>query len=200
MARTIAQRVLRNGARMIEVVAAGEDRVVTRNGAPVAELRSIRQTRRTFVRSAALPLLVANGPRIDRKRLNADLDRVVDQGLQMAAGPLDTSVAIDRDDPTVAASLREAVAVCAITLAELAAGPHLARSTSESPRRQARLQQVEASYGQVVAAVANTGRSHRRRGADLLIAATAHANGLPLSTRNSGDFVGLDDLVAVVGV
>ena len=81
--------------------------------------------------------------------------------------------------------------MCAITLAELAAGPHLATSSSESARRQARLQQVEAtfeplpfdataarSYGQIVAAVVETGRSHRRRIADLLIAATAHANGL----------------------
>ena len=35
------------------------------------------------------------------------------------------------------------------------------------------------------------GRSRRRRVADLLIAATAHANGLPLYTRNPDDFDGL---------
>ena len=100
-----------------------------------------------------------------------------------------------------------------ITLAELAAGPHLATSSSEGARRQARLQQVEAtfeplpfdataarSYGQIVAAVAETGRSHRRRIADLLIAATAHANGLALYTRNPDDFAGLSDLVHVVGI
>ena len=115
----------------------------------------------------------------------------------MSAGLLDTSVVIDWDDPTVAAALPEDAAVCAITLAELAAGPHLAASGSEGARRQSRLQQVEAtfeplpfdaaaarSYGQVVAAVAETGRAHRRRVADLLIAATAHANGLSLYTRN----------------
>ena len=131
----------------------------------------------------------------------------------MAAGLLDTSVVIDWDDPVVAASLPEAVAVSAITLAELAAGPHLATSTSERARRQARLQQVEAtfeplpfdataarSYGQVVAAVAKTGRSPRRRVADLLIAATAHANGLALYTRNPDDFAGLGELVAIVGM
>ena len=70
-------------------------------------------------------------------------------------------------------------------------------------RRQAGLQQVEAtfeplpfdataarSYGQVVAAVIETGRSHRRRLSDLL-AATAHANGLAIYTRNPDDFAGL---------
>jgi predicted nucleic acid-binding protein len=131
----------------------------------------------------------------------------------MPAGLLDTSVVIDWGDLTVANALPEEVAVCAITLADLAAGPHLATSGPESARRQARLQQVEAtfeplhfdataarSYGQIVAAVAETGRSHRRRIADLFIAATAHANGLPLYTRNPGDFAGLNDLVHVVGI
>jgi len=51
-----------------------------------------------------------------------------------------------------------------------------------------------------VAAVIETGRSHRRRIADLLIAATAHANGLALYTRNPDDFAGLGDLVDVVGI
>jgi hypothetical protein len=51
-----------------------------------------------------------------------------------------------------------------------------------------------------VAAVAETGRSHRRRVADLLIAAIAHANGLALYTRNPDDFSGLSDLVSVIGI
>jgi hypothetical protein len=131
----------------------------------------------------------------------------------MPAGLLDTSVVIDWDDPSVFGALPEEVAVCAITLAELAAGPHLATSSSEGARRQARLQQLEASfeplpfdataarsYGQIVVAVVETGRSHRPRIADLLIAATAHANGLALYTRNPDDFAGLGDLVEVVGI
>ena len=131
----------------------------------------------------------------------------------MPAGLLDTSVVIDWQDPTVAGALPEEVAVSAITLAELAAGPHLATSSSEGARRQARLQQLEAtfeplpfdataarSYGQIVAAVIETGRSHRRRIAALLIDATAHANGLALYTRNPDDFAGLGDLVDVVGI
>ena len=131
----------------------------------------------------------------------------------MAAGLIDTSVVIDLDDPVVEAALPDEMRVCAITLAELAAGPHLATSSSEAARRQTRLQQVEAtfetlafdaaaarSYGQIVAAVDATGCSHRRRIADLLIAATAHANGLTLYTRNPDDFVGLEDLLHVVAV
>jgi len=131
----------------------------------------------------------------------------------MCSGLLDTSVVIDWDEPSVAAALPEESSVCAITLAELAAGPHLASSAAERARRQARLQQVEAtfeplafdavaarSYGQLVAAVADSGRSHRRRIADLLIAATAHANGLALYTRNPDDFAGLEDLLPVIGL
>lgn len=131
----------------------------------------------------------------------------------MSAGLLDTSVVIDWDDPDVAAALPDEAAVSAITLAELATGPHLAATAAERARRQVRLQQVESafeplgfdgaaarSYGQVVAAVAGTGRSPCRGVADLLIAATAHANRLPLYTRNPEDFTGLDDLVEVVVV
>jgi predicted nucleic acid-binding protein len=131
----------------------------------------------------------------------------------MSTGLMDTSVVIDWDDPDVAAALPDEAAICAITLAELTAGPHLASTGAEGARRQARLQQVEAtfepipfdvtaarSYGQIVAAVVETGRSHRRRIAALLIAATAHANGLVLYTRNPDDFTGLGSLVQVVGI
>ncbi len=131
----------------------------------------------------------------------------------MASGLLDTSVVIDWDDPAVSAALPDEAAVSAVTLAELAAGPHLASSTVESARRQARLQQVEAtfepipfdtaaarSFGQMVAAVTETGRTHRRRMADLLIAATCLANHVALYTRNPDDFSGLGSLIDVVAV
>lgn len=131
----------------------------------------------------------------------------------MSKGLLDTSVLIDWDDPVIAPALPDESAICAVTLAELAAGPHLASDPAERARRQARLQQVESlfdplpldaaasrSFGLVVAAVVATGRRHRSRMADLLIAATAHANGLPLYTRNPRDLDGLDELLTVVGV
>lgn len=131
----------------------------------------------------------------------------------MSIGLLDTSAVIDWDHPDVVTALPDEAAICAITLAELTAGPHLASTGDERARRQARLQQVEAtfeaiafdaaaarSYGQIVAAVVEIGRSHRRRIADLLIAATAHANGLPLYTRNPDDFDGLGRLIDIVGI
>jgi predicted nucleic acid-binding protein len=131
----------------------------------------------------------------------------------MTTGLLDTSVVIDWDDPSVQRALPEEIAVSAITLAELAAGPILASTVTEQSIRQARLQQTEAtfepipfdaaaarSFGQIVAAVASTGRTHRSRMADLLIAAIAHANGLELYTRNPDDFVGLEELIHVITV
>ena len=131
----------------------------------------------------------------------------------MTTGLLDTSVVIDWDEPAVQRALPEEISVSAITLAELAAGPMLASSVTEQANRQARLQQTEAtfepipfdaaaarSFGQVVAAVASTGRTNRSRMADLLIAAIAHANGLTLYTRNPDDFIGLEELVHVITV
>jgi len=44
------------------------------------------------------------------------------------------------------------------------------------------------------------GRKPRRRIADLMIAAVAVAEELPLFTTNPGDFAGLDDLLVVVPV
>jgi predicted nucleic acid-binding protein len=131
----------------------------------------------------------------------------------MSAGLVDTSVVIDWGDPDVAAALPDEVSVSVITFAELAAGTHLASTTAERARRQARVQQMEAtfdplvfdvaaarSYGQVVAAVSRRGRSHRRRIADLLIAATAHSNDIALYTRNPDHFEGLSGLVSVVAI
>ena len=131
----------------------------------------------------------------------------------VSEGLADTSVVIDWDDPAVVGALPDMLAISTITLAELAAGPHLARDPLEKARRQARLQQVEAlfdpldfdvtaarSFGQVVAATMAAGRSHRSRIVDLLIAAVAHANKLPLYTRNPQDFVGLSALITVEAV
>ncbi len=127
-------------------------------------------------------------------------------------GLLDTSVVIDIDlvdsDRLPAQS-----AIAAITLAELAAGPHATRDEQERARRQDRLQWVasiwdplpfdtEAArmYGRIYAAVRAAGRTSRTRLADLLIAATAAANGLPLYTRNPADFKELDELVTVIAI
>jgi len=59
---------------------------------------------------------------------------------------------------------------------------------------------VAASYGQLAAAVAGIGRQPRARVMDLLIAATAHAHGARLYTRNAADLIGADHLVEVTPV
>lgn len=130
-----------------------------------------------------------------------------------ARGILDTSVVIDleRIEPS---QLPVKVAVSAITMAELAAGPHATTDPDERARRQDRLQRAEAAFdplpfdaeasrahGRIYAAVVAAG--HKARGAravDLLIAATACAAGLPLYTRNPDDFQVIGGLVEVVSV
>ncbi|MGE3589194.1 MAG: VapC toxin family PIN domain ribonuclease, partial [Ilumatobacteraceae bacterium] len=68
---------------------------------------------------------------------------MVDQ--RRAQGLLDTSVIIDleRLDPTL---LPVESAVSAITMAELAAGPHATHDADERARRQDRLQRAEAVF------------------------------------------------------
>ena len=128
-------------------------------------------------------------------------------------GLIDTSVVIDlgRVDPS---DLPSEIAVSAVTLGELAAGPHATGDPDERARRQDRLQRTEATfeslpvdgavaraYGRVYAAVASAGRKARgRRAFDLLIAATALAAELPLYTRNPSDFRELDGLLEIIPV
>lgn len=130
-----------------------------------------------------------------------------------ARGLIDTSVLLDLEklDPT---HLPLELAISAVTLAELAAGPHVAADAKERGVRQDRLQRTEATfdplpfdtaaaraYGRIYAAVAAAGRKARgARAVDLLIAATAAACELPLYTRNVADFRGLEEVIQVVGV
>lgn len=130
-----------------------------------------------------------------------------------ARGVLDTSVVIDIESLSPI-QLPVEVAVSAITMAELAAGPHATTDADERGRRQDRLQRAEAvfdplpfdtdaarAYGRIYAAVAAAGRKTRgARAVDLLIAATACSANLPLYTRNPDDFAALDDLVEIIGL
>lgn len=124
-----------------------------------------------------------------------------------------TPVVIDMEsvDPGV---LPVEVAVSAITMAELGAGPHAATDADERARRQDRLQRAEAAfdplpfdleaaraYARVCAAIMPAGRKARGpRAVDLWIAATACAHDLPLFTRNIDDLRGLEGLVRVVAI
>jgi predicted nucleic acid-binding protein len=128
-------------------------------------------------------------------------------------GLLDTSVVIDLEHIS-ADELPSEVAISAITMAELTAGPHATTDSAERSRRQDRLQRTEAAfdplpfnteaaraYGRVFAAIAAAGRKPRgARAVDLLIAATALAEELPLYTRNPDDFRALDGIVDVIRI
>ena len=131
---------------------------------------------------------------------------------ETTTGLLDTSVVIDLGI-IAPADLPEESSVSAVTMAELSAGPHATDEPAERARRQDRLQQLESwvepvpfdgdcarAYGRIYAAVLAAGRQPRRRAADLLIAATALAAGMPLYTRNADDFQGLQQILKVVAV
>ena len=130
-----------------------------------------------------------------------------------ARGLIDTSVVIYLEHLD-SSDLPVEVAVSALTLAELTAGPHATGDPEERARRQDRLQRTEAAfdplpfdseaaraYGRIYAAVMSVGRKARGpRAVDLVIASTAHALSLPLYTRNPGDFRGLEKLLDIVTV
>jgi predicted nucleic acid-binding protein len=101
-----------------------------------------------------------------------------------------------------------------VTLAELAAGPHVAANGKERGARQDRRQRTEATFdplpidaaaarahGRLYAVVASMGHSTRgARAVDLLIAVTAAATDLPLYTRTVDDFRCLEEVVTVGAV
>lgn len=127
-------------------------------------------------------------------------------------GVLDTSIiaALKLYDPS---ELPNTFLITAVTLGELSHGPHATDDSAKRAGRVALLQHVEATfeplpydrnaarlYGQICAAVRATGRMPRSRAVDLMIAATAASNGLPLYTANPDDFKGTEGLAEVVGV
>jgi len=118
---------------------------------------------------------------------------------------LDTSVLIGDDAPT---DVEAAISVVSIT--ELHFGVLVATDADERARRADRLAAVEATFdplpvtveiarawGRLAAAVAQRGGQPRRRQLDLVIAATAQAEGVPLMTHNVSDFEIIKDLVDV---
>jgi predicted nucleic acid-binding protein len=122
---------------------------------------------------------------------------------------LDTSVVLATD----LGPLEGDLAISSATLAELHFGVLVTSDPTiraERLRRLSILQRtfdalpiddtVAASYGAIAAAVAATGRQPRARVMDLLIAATAHAHGARLYTRNADDLRGVDSLLDVVTV
>jgi predicted nucleic acid-binding protein len=124
-------------------------------------------------------------------------------------------------DTNVIAALRlydrsefpDTIFITAITLGELSYGPHATDDPVKRAGRVGVLQHVEATfdplpydqaaarlYGQIAAAVRAAGREPRKRASDLMIAATAASNRLPLYTAKPDDFKGAETFVEVVGV
>jgi predicted nucleic acid-binding protein len=127
-------------------------------------------------------------------------------------GLIDTNIVVHLAvlDPE---QLPDELVISAVTLAELSAGPHHTNDPAERARRTSVLQHAEATfdalpfdaeaaraYGVLCAAVLAAGRKPRRRLADLMIAAVAAVNRLPIYTTNPHDFVGLEQLLTIVPV
>jgi len=86
MATVIAQRDLRNdSAEILRRVESGEEFVVTRNGTPVAELRPAA-LRRGVSRGRVAEAFAAV-PAVDLDRLRADLDALIDPGVDDLPAP-----------------------------------------------------------------------------------------------------------------
>jgi predicted nucleic acid-binding protein len=104
------------------------------------------------------------------------------------------------------------IAISALTLAELVAGPSAATDDLQRRRRQDRLERFEVgvealpfdlrcarAYGLIYSAVVRLGRKARgSRATDLMIAATALAHDLPLYTLNPEDLRGLEGLLGII--
>ncbi|MFF7159267.1 type II toxin-antitoxin system VapC family toxin [Streptomyces sp. NPDC008139] len=127
------------------------------------------------------------------------------------AGVLDTCTYIDLDmlDP---ADLPAVPELTAITMAELQQGVAMAKDAAIRAARMEKLGaavadfeplpfngDAAARYGTLVALAIASGRDPRPR-RDLMIAAIASVQGLPLFTRNADDFKGLDGSLTVVAV
>ena len=128
-----------------------------------------------------------------------------------ADGVLDTNVVVLLDRVRVEDLPRRPV-ITAVTLGELSVGPLVTDDPDERARRQLRLQEVEATLtalpfddaaartlGLMAASLRRAGRKTSARALDVLIAAVAGAQQLPLYTSNVKDFEGLPglDVVAV---
>ncbi|MGO4643886.1 type II toxin-antitoxin system VapC family toxin [Nocardia sp. 2YAB30] len=103
--------------------------------------------------------------------------------------------------------------VSTVTLAELGLGVAAAPDATVRLLRTERLQEFESSFEAlpftaeaarrftVMASLITVGgRSPKPRKLDLMIGAIASINGLPLYTRNSKDFLGLEQVLTVVPV
>ncbi len=127
-------------------------------------------------------------------------------------GVLDTCTYLNIGDLDPA-RLPETSEITAITLAELNQGVAMAKDPVARAERSEQLgaaivefdplpfdEAAATRYGTLVALTIAAKRDPRPRRMDLLIAAIASANDLPLYTRNSADFKGLESMVEIVAL
>ncbi|GAA3131638.1 type II toxin-antitoxin system VapC family toxin [Nonomuraea salmonea] len=129
-----------------------------------------------------------------------------------AMGVIDTCVFIDLAEISPEA-LPKQPELTTVTLAELHQGVAMAKNEASRAARMEKLgmaavdfeplpfdSKAAARYGSLVALTLAAKRDPRPRRMDLMIAAIASSRGLPLYTRNTDDFVGLESMVTVVPV
>lgn len=127
----------------------------------------------------------------------------------MSRGVLDTSVLVATDVEPIPGELAISVA----SIAELQFGVLVAKSPEARATRLARLSAIQRrfdplpvddavadSYGRLAARVVEVGRKPRARTMDLLVAATAHAHGASVYTRNAPDLAGLEELISIITI
>jgi predicted nucleic acid-binding protein len=122
-------------------------------------------------------------------------------------GLLDTSTVILLGRITDATALPDEPVISAITLAELSIGPLITDDPDERAARQAHLQLAESDFdplafdadaarvfGRIAADLRRADHKTSARAYDVLIAATAISENLPLFTCNPRDFERISDL------
>ena len=129
-----------------------------------------------------------------------------------ASGVLDTWAYIDLG-LIAPDALPEYPELTAVTLAELLQGVSMAKDAATRAARTEVLGaavsdfeplpfdgEAAARYGTLVALVISAGRDPRPRRTDLMIAAIASSQNLPLYTRNAADFKGLESVLTVQAI
>jgi predicted nucleic acid-binding protein len=145
---------------------------------------------------------------------DASFGQTVQPIAQPERGLLDTNVLINVfKDSSLVGQLPMSAAVSAVSLAELSFGVASAKTAAERSARSRQYGQVKKwfnplpfdesaadLYGTLVGLVIDFGRDPKPRRVDLMIAAVAAANNLPLVTANPSDFKGLGAALTILPV
>ncbi len=197
-----ATEVARQFSAIVNRVGAGEEIEVTRNGAPVMQMRPAR--RRQTLSAAEWRDLMASAPGVDD-----GFARDVEEARRAARRPgrpmavlIDTSVLIDveRRGTTLDDAISEqGRAISVITMSELLHGVHRAAEDKVRVHREAFVERLLAAV-EPLPVTASIARVHSRIWAglasagerisphDMWIAATALSHGMGVATANARDF------------